>query len=248
MSVRGPCSARKFSPQGQFNQVPLEQVQGQFRQWFGQWGLPEEVRLDNGSPWGGWYDLPTAFALWLIGLGLKVYFNPAGRPQANGVIERFNGLGQRWAEVQQCSSLAQAQAQLNEVDEIQRQYMPSSAGPSRLQAYPTVRHSGRSYSPQWEEANWDLDQVEDALEAQVAQRKVGAQGRISLYYRPVYVAERMRGQEVQVQYDRGSKMWVISSAAGKVLRTVAAIEISREKIMTLTTYQEAKEKKRRRRK
>jgi hypothetical protein len=244
MSVRGPCSARWFFPHGQFNQVPPGQVQGQFRQWFGQWGLPEEVRLDNGCPWGGWYDLPTAFAMWLLGLGLKVHFNPAGRPQDNGVIERFNGLGQRWAEVSQCSSLAQAQAHLNEVDEIQREYMPSCAGPSRLQAYPTVRHSGRTYSQQWEQESWDLEKVEDALEAQVAKRKVGTQGRISLYYRAVYVAERARGHEVQVQYDRGSKMWVISSADGKVLRTVAAIEISREKIMTLTTYQAAKEKRR----
>jgi mannose-6-phosphate isomerase-like protein (cupin superfamily) len=244
MSVPGPCSARWFFPQGQFNQVPPEHIQEQFRQWFSHWGLPEEVRLDNGCPWGGWYDLPTVFAMWLLGLGLKVHFNPAGHPQDNGVIERFNGLGQRWAEVEQCHSAAQAQAHLNEVDEIQRAYMPSRAGPSRLQAYPTVRHSGRTYSRPWEDENWDLEKVEDDLETVVATRKVGAQGRITLCYRSVYVAARVRGTNVQVQYDRGSKMWVISSGDGQVLRAVAAIEVSREKIMALTTYQEAKEKKR----
>src|SRR5262249_9100183 len=121
MSVPGPCWAPSFFPQGQFNRVPPEQVQEQFRQWYLRWGLPEEVRRDNGHPWGGWYDLPTTFALWLIGLGLKVHFNPARQPQENGVIERFNGLGQRWAEVSKCRSVAEAQAHLDEVDEIQRE-------------------------------------------------------------------------------------------------------------------------------
>jgi hypothetical protein len=219
-------------------------VQEQFRQWFGHWGLPEEIRLDNGSPWGGWYDLLTVFALWLIGLKLKVHFNPPAKPRHNGVSERFNGLGQRWAEVSQCRSVAQAQAQLDEVDEIQRAYMPCRGGPSRLQGCAAVRHSGRVYSREWEEENWSLESVQEVLETQVAQRKVGSQGRISLYYRQVYVAERLHGREVLVQYDRGSNMWVISLADGKVVRTVPAVEVSREKIMTLTMYQEAKEKRR----
>lgn len=224
--------------------MPAAQVQEQFRRWFASWGLPEEVRLDNGWPWGGWYDLPTAFALWLVGLGLKVHFNPAGRPQDNGVIERCNGLGQRWAEVGQCCSAAEAQEHLDGVDDIQRAYMPSVGGQSRMQAYAAVRHSGQAYSRAWEEEQWSLARVEEALEAQVATRKVDAQGRISLYYRTVYVGAKLRGQEVQVQYDRGSKAWVMSSAAGKVVRAVPAIEVSREKIMTLTMHEEAKAKRR----
>jgi hypothetical protein len=223
--------------------VPAEQIQGHFRTWFGQWGLPEGVRLDNGIPWGGWYDLPTVFAMWLYGLSLKVHFNPPATPEDNGVIERFNGLGQRWGEVNRCISVAQLQERLNEVDEIQREYMPSIEGKSRMQAFAAVRHSGRPYSRQWEEENWSLERAEEVLETYRAKRKVGAQGRISLYYRQVYVSERMRGSEAQVQYDRGSKMWVISSEGGDVVRTVPAIEVSREKIMTLEMYKEAKEKR-----
>jgi len=166
-----------FFPYGQFNQVPARLIQEQFRQWFGQWGLPAEARLDNGNRWGGWYDLPTAFALWLLGLGLKVHFNPACQPQENGVIERSNGTGQRWAEVRQYRSVAQVQEKLNEVDEIQREYMPSVAGKSRMEAYATLRHSGRTYSRQGEEENWSLAKAEEALETYVARRKVGNNGR-----------------------------------------------------------------------
>jgi transposase InsO family protein len=224
--------------------VPPEQIQEQFRKWFERWGLPEEVRLDNGCPWGGRYDLPTVFALWLMGLGLGVRFNPARQPQQNGVIERFNGLGQRWAELDKCSSVAEAQAHLDGADEIQREYMPSVGGQSRLQAYEGLKHSGRRYSRQAEEENWNLDKAEEVLETYRGKRKVGSQGRISMYYRQVYVAQREAGVEVLVQYDKASKMWLISTEAGKVLRMVPAIEISREKIMTLTMYEEAKEKRR----
>lgn len=246
MSVPGPCWARSFSPQGQFNQVPSQRIQDRFRAWMAQWGLPAELRLDNGWPWGGGFDLPTVFALWLIGLGLGVHFNPACQPQDNGVIERTNGLGQRWAEVRQCRSAAEVQAKLEEVDELQRAYMPSVAGRSRLAAYPGLRHSGRSYSREWEEAAWSLAAVESVLEGVVAKRKVGSTGQITLYYRQVYVGREQAGREVRVQYDKGSHMWVVSGADGKGLRAVPAFEVDREKITTLTMYEEAKAGKRRR--
>ena len=37
-------------------------------------------------------------ALWLIGLGIEVIWNPPRCPQANGVVERSQGTGKRWAE------------------------------------------------------------------------------------------------------------------------------------------------------
>jgi hypothetical protein len=224
--------------------VPARRIQEQFRTWLGQWGLPEEIRLDNGCPWGGGSDLPTAFALWLIGLGLRVHFNPPCQPRENGVIERSNGTGQRWAEVRQCHSAAQVQAKLQEVDELQRAYMPRVGGRSRMQAYEGLRHSGRAYSREWEQGHWSLAEVGAALEALVARRKVGAQGHITLYYRQVHVGRGLRGSEVRVQYDGGSRMWVVSGADGKALRGVPAVEVDREKIMTLTMYQEAKARRR----
>ena len=243
-NVRGLSWAQNFSPQGQFNQVPPGQIRNQFRQWFTCWGLPDEVRLDNGCLWGGWYDLPTVFALWLTGLSVRAHFNPACTPQDNGVIERCNGLAQRWSEVSKCRGVAELQARVDEVDEIQRQYMPHKQGRSRMQLYTAAKHSGREYSRQWERENWSLDEVETQLETYVAKRRVGSQGRISLYYRQVYVGQGQKGNEVQVQYDRGAKMWVISTASGDLMRAVPAVEIDREKIVTLTMTEQAKAKRR----
>jgi hypothetical protein len=206
--------------------------------------MPQGVRLDNGIPWGGWYDLPTVFALWLIGLGLDVHFNPPRQPQKNGVIERANGTGQMWVEVGKCDSVAQVQEKIDEIDEIQREYMPSINGRSRMAAFPELRHSGRAYCRRWEEANWSLEKVKEALEGYCPTRKVTRQGRISLYYRQVYIGKEAAGKEVQVRYDAASNMWVISSVEGKPLRAVPAIEVERGAIVNLSMYQDAKAKRR----
>ena len=102
MSVPGRSCRPSFSPQGHFNQVPLGQVQQQLRAGFRRWGLPEALRVDNGSPWGSWSDLPPPLALWLVGLGLRLLWNPPRRPQANGVVERSHGVAQAWAEPRRC--------------------------------------------------------------------------------------------------------------------------------------------------
>src|SRR5437879_4946564 len=97
MSARGPSCRRSFPP-SVWNCVPPAAVQAQFRQAFTRWGRPERLRLDNGLPWGGWNDLPTALALWLVGLGVDLLFNPPRQPQRNGVVEKSQDTGQRWCE------------------------------------------------------------------------------------------------------------------------------------------------------
>ena len=77
-----------FSPQGYFTQVPSGMVQAELRRCFRQWGRPVSLRVDNGYPWGSCGDLPTPFALWLVGLDIGVIWNPPRRPQDNGVVER----------------------------------------------------------------------------------------------------------------------------------------------------------------
>src|ERR671934_175688 len=76
--------------------LPRRTVQPLLRQAFGRWGLPGGLRVDNGKPWGSWSDLPTALALWLLGLGIELHWNPPRQPQRNGVVERSQGTGKRW--------------------------------------------------------------------------------------------------------------------------------------------------------
>ena len=55
------------------------------------YGLPAEMLMDNGAPWGSGYDHPfTALGLWLIRLGIRVTHGRPYHPQIQGKDERFH--------------------------------------------------------------------------------------------------------------------------------------------------------------
>src|SRR5205085_9474969 len=159
MSAAGPSWRRPFSPLGRWLKVPPTQVQDRLRQIFVRWGMPASVRVDNGGPWGSAGDLPPDLALWLLGLGLDVHWNDPHAPQQNGVVERSQGTGKRWAEPEQCATAAELQQRLQEMDVIQREAYPSIAGQSRAAAFPGLAHSGRRYSAARERRHWDQRRV-----------------------------------------------------------------------------------------
>src|SRR5439155_19473554 len=127
--------ARPFPPLV-WNQVPAPSVRAQLRLWFGRWGLPGALRLDNGWPWGSWSELPTALALWLAGLGVGLTFNPPRQPRFNGVVEKSHDTAARWAEPGRCDSPDELQRRLDEADWVQRQEYPQAGGLSRAQLWP----------------------------------------------------------------------------------------------------------------
>jgi len=59
---------------------------------FQQYGLPDAILTDNGSPWGtaGMGGLSTLEA-WLLRLGITVKHGRAAHPQTQGKVERFHG-------------------------------------------------------------------------------------------------------------------------------------------------------------
>jgi transposase InsO family protein len=193
------------------------------------------MRLDNGLPWGSRVEhLPTGLVLWLAGLGVSVLFNPPRTPQDNGVVERCNGTGQRWAEVPKCHTAAELQEKVDFADRIQRERLRSVQGQSRREAFPGLTHSGRAYSQACEEENWDLSKAEALLEGYAVLRKVSSQGQVRIYNRRVSLGKHHAGRQTRVQYDSGSKMWVISAAEDSLaLRCVPATEVTRERIFTL---------------
>jgi transposase InsO family protein len=232
-SVAEPSSGRLFSPRGRWSQVPPADVQADVRAAFARWGLPERFRVDNGVPWGSRGDLPTDLALWLIGLGVAVDWNPPRRPQDNGVVERSQGTGKRWAEPGACDTLEELQGRLEEMDDIQRQEYPSLGGRSRLATYPALAHSGRTYALACEEEAWDLATVAAHLSLYVVRRHVDTKGMASLYGRNHYVGVIHKGKDVHVMFDPVILGWVVVDAEGRELRHWAAPEISRERIVGL---------------
>jgi hypothetical protein len=224
----------RFSPLAYWNTVPVREVQTVLRDAFQRWGRPERFRVDNGTPWGSVGDLPTDLALWLLGLAIGVQPNPPRRPQDNGVVERSQGTGKRWAEPGACADAAELQQRLLEMDLIQREEYPSLEGRSRLEAYPELKHSGRVYSPSWERKHWRLDLVLAHLAGYAVPRKVDKSGTVSVYNRNHYVGKLHSGKIVYVMLDPLRREWIFSDDRGQQLRTQPAEQLCRKRIETLT--------------
>jgi hypothetical protein len=221
--------------------VPVAEVRAAIRRQFRRWGRPAALRVDNGVPWGNRNDLPTPFILWLIGLGVELYWNDPCRPQQNPKIERSQGTGKRWSEPGRCGGVAELQANLDEADRIQREEYPTAAGASRLELFAGLRHSGRAYTRAGERSAWSIRAVRAHLAEYVAVRKVSAAGEVALFDPGRYVGKQYHGQYLQVQYDPRRRQWLFSDAAGRELRRCPAPEITAEQIFQLTFHKKRKE-------
>jgi hypothetical protein len=233
MSTVVPFWAPQFSPHYFWAHVPATDVQQQLRAAFSRWGLPVRMRVDNGKPWGSWSDLPPALALWLIGLGIDMVCNDPGCPQQNGVVERSQGTGKRWAEPHLCHSVAELQSRLNEDDCLQRERYPFAQGQSRWELFPGLREVRRPYCEADEAKSWNLQRVRDHLAGYAVPRQVSREGKVSVYNRNLYVGVVHAGKQVSIQYDPEQELWLISDNAGQQLRTKPAPEINAESIRNL---------------
>jgi len=63
----------------------------EFGRIFGQYGLPQRIRCDNGVPFGGGGPTGlTRLSAWWVKLGIEVEFTTPGRPCENGAHEQFH--------------------------------------------------------------------------------------------------------------------------------------------------------------
>lgn len=211
------------------------EVQAVLRRWFRAWGLPDQLRLDNGQPWGGWSDIPPDLALWLLGFGLGLHWNRPQHKQGNAVIERGHGVCQRWVEPHTCATAAAVQARLDYFITIQRERYPAIQGQSRLAAYPLLAAGGRPYDPAQEAAVWDEHRVWAVLEPRVWVRRVDKAGRISLLGRALPVGKAWARQEVTVRLvvHDDAPHWQIRDGRGGLLRQHPAAELHRERLLAL---------------
>ena len=222
-----------FSPRGRWTQVPPTATQAQLRLAFSRWGRPQRLRVDNGAPWGTRGDLPTDLELWLLGVAVGVTPNPPRRPQKNGVVERSQGTGKRWGEPWTCDAPEDLQVRFNLLDDIQRREYPSIDGRSRWESFPGLVHSGRSYSPAWEEAEWDLFPVASALGGYAVPRRADATGTISIYNRRHYIGTINKRKMVYVMFDPETYDWLIADEEGRQLSRPPATHINRVNIRNL---------------
>ncbi len=146
-------------PFARWEHVSRHLIQGAMRRVFSRWGMPEEAQVDNGYPWGNSGDFPPEMALWLIGLGIELFWIDPCCPQQNGVVERGQGTGQNWTEPQTCDGPEELQRRCDEMDRRQREAYPYQGEFSRWEVYPTLRHSGRKYSSRRESSQWQASRA-----------------------------------------------------------------------------------------
>lgn len=228
--------------------MPASETRAGFRDAFERWGLPEAIRVDNGWPWGSAGDLPTDLALWTLGLGVKVIWNPPRQPQKNGVVERSQGTGKRWADPKTCKDIDALRLRLAEQDAIQREDYPSIRGLSRMAAFPGLVHSGRRYGRESEAQQWDVQHAWDHVAEYVLSRRVDCGGTISLYNRSHHIGKTLRGRDVYVSLDPLAVEWRFCDHAGVCQHHRKAEELSAERILALNVSRHRDRPDRRRQK
>jgi len=70
-----------------------EHVQQRLERAFTDCGVPEAMLMDHGQPWfnaqssGGW----TQLSVWLMRVGIRIFYSGVRHPQTQGKVERFHG-------------------------------------------------------------------------------------------------------------------------------------------------------------
>jgi transposase InsO family protein len=186
---------------------PLETYQLALRRAFLTTGLPQQISFDHGTVF---FDntttspFPTRLHLWLLALGVEVWFTRIRRPTDHAKIERMHQtmtlqalLGQHWADPQRLwAGLDARRDRLN-------QHIPSRmlGGQAPLQAYPEAAHSGRHYRPEWEAELLDLNRVYQYLATGRWFRRVKADSCLTLGGTDYYIGKPLRGQALEVTFD-----------------------------------------------
>ena len=203
------------------------------QQTMSQWGRPERIRVDNGMPWSTQSPVPSALALWWVGLGiLPIYGRPA-RSTDNGVVERSHGVLAQWVEPARRTDVADCQDRLAWAVQTQRARYPACGEQTRCQAFPDLFTNPRSYTPDQDAALWQPRRVLDYLAQFHFQRKVEKLGQITLFANTYAVGRAYSRQTVEVQLDPDSAAWIIRDEAGHDIRRLPNQELSYQAISQL---------------
>lgn len=196
--------------------------------------MPRQLRVDNGQPWGTSAGIPTALALWLVGLGIEVIYIRPCRSTDNGVVERDHGVLADWVELKRCATCQQATEHLNWGIDVQRNRYPVHHQQARTILYPSLFTNPRTYDPAAADTSWQIDRVYAYLADYVFERRVGKTGQISLFSSTYHVGAVYRSQTVYVQLDAHHAAWIIRDEQGRELKRHPTQEINRDTIESFT--------------
>jgi transposase InsO family protein len=178
-----------------------ETVKAHLIESFRRFGLPRQMNMDNGNPWGTpWGDRHTHLTAWLLRMGIRVSHSRPLHPQTNGKEERFHRtlkaevLGSRWF-----STLAELQREFDRWREIYNHERPHEAISLEVPAsrYVASKHSYPEELPPIVYDSTDLV------------RKVMSRGGIRFFGREYYIGKAFTGDHVALRPTADDGVWEV---------------------------------------
>lgn len=168
---------------------------------FKRYGLPEQINVDNGNPWGSVFEHGpyTTFGIWLIRLGIKLTHSRPHHPQTNGKIERFHRTLKAEVLTQFFRSLNHIQTKFDEWRDTYNMIRPHEGIDMQVPA--------NRYKPSYRE--YSEKPIAVYYEDDYKIRKVDGRGRISIEGRQVFIGVpfakehiglRNNGSNLQIYY------------------------------------------------
>lgn len=185
---------------------------------FNRWGLPQQIKIDNGYPFVSpkHLEIPTKTKLWWIGLGISVIQNTPRCPQQNGVVECLQGVLKSWSNPKEQSSVKALQERLKQESDFQRNdyQIPGKDYKTRIELYPELEQNPSQYNPD----KFDIKLVYNYLSEQVWSRKVNNHGGIKIFGIRIYIGLKFKQEELTVTFDPDEKCWIIRKKDGTLLK------------------------------
>jgi transposase InsO family protein len=166
-------------------------VQAILTQTFRRYGLPWQMLMDNGAPWGDDRDTPhTWLTVWLLRLGIAISHGRPYHPQTQGKEERFHRtLKAELLGTELAWPLAHCQSHFDQWRQLYNEERPHEALALAVPA--------RRYQPSPRPFPEVLPPVEYSPQDEV--RRVQAEGWISFHGRPYRLSKAFKGQPVALR-------------------------------------------------
>lgn len=222
-NLRAWSSTLPFFPHGKISQVPVSDIIAVLEKVFSARGLPEQIKVDNGRPFGEPHltGLPR-LAMWLISQGVEVVWNRPRTPQDNSKVERSQGTLGVWTEYENTKSTQELQTVLD-----REQYFYNytfrdrrQANTTRIERHPGMEHSGRHYTPnEFKEEN-----IANYVGKGSWVRLVSNGGQVCMAGEFFTVGSAYRKQLVSIRFDVEQRVWVASDLSGnEIMRSMTQI-------------------------
>lgn len=200
---------------------------------FETWGLPKQMKIDNGHPLVDPKnrDMPTLAFLWFVGLGIEMIQNQPRSPQQNGIVEGLQGTCASWVHPKSKQNLEELQQAIDEFSIFQRDHykIPGKQNKTRKERFADLYQNNRLYEP----TKFCMQRVERFLAKKIWTRKVKKNGEIRFRTHYIYLGTQFKGQTVWLSFDPLEHQWLVRNQKGALLKTSKKGIITEQQIKEL---------------